>query len=1076
MTHDVISSAVPPINLVRKSDIAHKVNMGILFDAYYDTETTDLNKRFAEITQFGGVVADLAGNILHTVDYRAKISPYTVMSPYAWLVQRMQLEDLDKGDARAIFMGKVSRFFDDASNLPSAPYANTFLLLCRKGKFTNNKNETDAYYSYPVLNDDGTVDWDYLRIDGKLKKFYFKDVNGQWVKRDIHAMTIGYNNINADDNWLWTAAHMAGRDNIFMTHLPNQGKYRLDALRVVESIVVAGGGGQNGLRAPTRIDPRTHEESISFSLGAIIEANTRLASELRGITEGIIREDKSHVDLSQLHGALEDSLTLLALMKYIRAHHPDILRQMESNSDWKHVVHKLTDIEGGFGNNPPMAYVDKIYPTVDGKMISLIGTDQHRNAPKVAVVWNLSIDPKTYTYNGKSVDRLTPFEWKQILSDAPNNPNSPLKIIRTHKSPRILDAETGYASGFNLGMDRVELNGRIRHIRNLKIEKDVMSGYRLAFPRLHGIDRIVLPQPEEELFTFSTLELFDAKHGEDVQVHHRIQNKVEDIAQKSRDHIIKVKALWLRAIHCDEELLWNEHGSINDFLKKIENINKELKNKHAPLVPQPDEPVIDTQSALFYKIKILFYARNYFASGQIQDIGHHFCFEDADGIRYSDKDVQKWSHDKVDEARHSGNLHVRHERVNVMPLIIDRMIEELGYGHLLGGDVRLQQDAFQILRQTGIPHYHGYDSRWYTVAQAHKDVAKIEQNEIMDADISAMEYFVPGARDKFIGNHHDNLASLEEYKQYLKTVDGRSLAPVHMRALGIDPQTKLPLPRYDFAVHTDKPTEVIEVPDRYIENPSIDPITGRPVWILPSHEAFHKSAKLDDINVLFRAAASRKVYHFPMAQKLSKTPLRGGVYQDFYKAVDNAYFASGLKPPSFKSSMAVIGNGPYPLHDLRPIKPSAQSLNIPKIYFEGMVSPMISGFEKAPRGIIIRDDNLKIAEGAVRLCEANDNSQPTGWEYETDIVNVQKIALEDVEKFTDTELSRFGFQTIDQAIDTFSKLFANQQKNPKDKRNKALAISFGDIRPDDQDKGVMYYKPGARVHSSVIQPHLPHAL
>lgn len=93
--------------VAKKKDIWHKVEMGILFDAYYDTETTDLSKRFAEITQFGGVITDLAGNILHREDLRAKISPYTVISPFAWLVQRLRLEDVEKGDPKSVFMGKV---------------------------------------------------------------------------------------------------------------------------------------------------------------------------------------------------------------------------------------------------------------------------------------------------------------------------------------------------------------------------------------------------------------------------------------------------------------------------------------------------------------------------------------------------------------------------------------------------------------------------------------------------------------------------------------------------------------------------------------------------------------------------------------------------------------------------------------------------------------------------------------------------------------------------------------------------------------------------------------------------------
>lgn len=56
-------------------------------------------------------------------------------------------------------------------------------------------------------------------------------------------------------------------------------------------------------------------------------------------------------------------------------------------------------------------------------------------------------------------------------------------------------------------------------------------------------------------------------------------------------------------------------------------------------------------------------------------------------------------------------------------LLIDRIIEELGYAHLLGNDVNAQLDAYKSLRTQGLPRTKGNLAASSTVAQARKDVA-----------------------------------------------------------------------------------------------------------------------------------------------------------------------------------------------------------------------------------------------------------------------------------------------------------------------------------------------------------------
>lgn len=1054
-----------PKLLVRKSDIEHKVRMGVLFDIYYDTETSDLNKRFANITQFGGAITDLAGNILHTVDLRAKVSPYTVFSPYAWIVQRMRLHDLNRGDERPIFMGKVLRFFQHINKLDQSPFIDDFLKGCTKGFFKNDAGRTEEYYSYPVLNDDGTIDNDFIRIHSNLKKFYFKDpLNGQWVRRDIKSFTIGYNNVNADDQWLWTAAHMAGFENIFITHLSKFGKYRLDALRVVEAVVVAGKSGANSLRALRKKDPRTGEDILSFSQGSIIKANTSIGSEIRNVADGITLNDGSQIDLSQLHGALADSISLVGLMRYIRNHHPNVLRQMEENSDWEKVIHNLTDVKSSFGNNPPLAYVDKSFPNIDGKMVSLIGTDQFRNAPKIAVVWNLGIDPQTYTYNGKKISELNRSDWKQILADSKGNPNSPLKVIRAHKSPRLLDAATGYAAGFNLGLDRGQIQRRINDVRKSNISDEVMAGLRLAFPRLHGSDRLVLPQIEEELFALSTLILFDDDLGEEVQVHYRLQNKVEEIAQKSRSHIMKVRALWMRAIQFDEDIFVSEDGAASQMIQKIKDINRDLSKHGAVQIPLADSAVIDRESALQYKIKILFYARNYFAQGVLQDIGHHFWFENEQGIRYSDRQVKDWPQHRLDEALKSGQLKIKHEQVTTITLIIDRIIEELGYAEILGPMICKQLAAYKSLRYSGIPHYYGVNDRWYTVAQAKRDIAKIERNEITDVDIVALEGYIPGAWEKFIGDHHDNFSSLSEYKEYIDSIGDTEISSDHLPLLGIDPETKLPFsnPDYQIDLHN---ANILQVPERCVDNIILDPVTQLPVIVLPIQETFNNnsSGKINNLQCVLKTDGTGKLYHFANARVVDLPS--SGLYQDFYQAVRNVYHQSGVEYPA--RVFALVGNGPYPIHNVRRGNAKAQSIMAPSHMFEGMLSPKLSGFAVAPHGVILRDDALRIERGPIRIQEMDDG-ELTGWEFEADVVSVRDITINEVLGFNQCDLDCLGFPTNDEAVDRFSSLFSRQLKDPRDPRNKAKMIVFSNINPHDPNRGMMFYKPDERVISSTL--------
>jgi hypothetical protein len=310
--------------------------------------------------------------------------------------------------------------------------------------------------------------------------------------------------------------------------------------------------------------------------------------------------------------------------------------------------------------------------------------------------------------------------------------------------------------------------------------------------------------------------------------------------------------------------------------------------------------------------------------------------------------------------------------------------------------------------------------------------------------------------------HHDSGAALEEYKKYLDELERAPIRPEMMRSVGLDQETGYPIKRAEFEL-VPSGQIVLDVPDRYLENPSIDSITGRRIWVLPISEEFQRAAAGQKNDIVLRAAGTGRKYHLANTQQVP-LPQSGGSYREFYNHIANVYAASGVDFSKLQNYMALIGNGPYPVHNLRPVNSSAQTLHIGKDHFEGLLSHRLVGFDRLASGIIIRDDNLRLKTGQVRMQE-KDKSFLSGWEFEAEITDIQAISMEDIFNFSAEDLGRYGFRTNDEAIDYFCSLFTRQKKDPRQSKNKAWAIALGNISPDDPERGIMYFKPDERIFS-----------
>ena len=1061
--------------IAKKSDVHNRVTKGLLFSGYYDTETTDLNKRFAEILQFAGVTTDLAGNVLHTVDYRGKPSGNNVISPFAWVVQHLHERDLEQGDPQYVLAGKIAQYFRHLGHLNESPYTQELLKMCR---YTKAKNGFDGYYSYPVLDDEGEIDWNYLRINENLQKIYVYDAeNDTWNKRKCGGISVGYNNVNADDQWIWTGQHMACMENIFSTHLPQNNLTRLDALRATEALYSAGQKGENGIKSGTKKHPITGKEILSFSQGDVMEANTHHASQLRGILEGFTQPDGTHVDIDQLHGALKDAYALAGWVEFMQQREPELMQQMENNINWKDVVDRMSAKRGSIGSHPILAYTDKIYPVLTKQMVTLITTDAYRHNPKTALVFNLNIDPETYRWpeNGKTLKEMNKDEFALLIQDSLRNHNGLFKIIKAHHNPRLLDIETGFAAGFNNGLPMPKLHEHAKYFRDPSLIQTIKEGFHIARPRLDGPERLLLPQPEEELFNLSTFEIHDPEAGEDAQVHQYRYPYLKAV-HDSRKSIMQITGYWLEAIGPDDDAFLdnfenddeNLQNALQKFKEKIKKINKKLETKGGPLLPEPDQTLSDQTSVRRYKAKLLFFARNHFASGTLQDIGDEYWFENRHGHRIPEDTLKEWSLERITQAKENGDLNVCHEQLYFRKNLIDRNLEQLGLSGLLRENDLKELHAVKTLKHHGIPAQNGND-RWYTLTQARKDVQKLLDNELMDDDIKALDRRMPGVWETFMNNNHGAQASLASYISYLEKLEKLypEFTPESQLRVGINPQTGKPIQRSEYVV---VPSNVLQitVPERYIQDPVLDPVNSQPLWIIPLTKTFNQNALEKALkankDIILTASVTGKQFHLPKAVK-TELPARGGAWEKFYRQVQARYTDSALAFPDTKRLIALTGEGPYPLHvPLENITLPKQSLLIASRHLEALIDHKFTGHKTPVGGIAIRDDKLHLENGPIQLLEKDElESKPTGWVADAFVSSAKHISLKEVSKLSDKQARHYGYPNSEDMKQELSTVFADKKRKFSDPNNKVWLIDFSKIAP----QGMCYKKPDTKATSII---------
>ena len=250
--------------------------------------------------------------------------------------------------------------------------------------------------------------------------------------------------------------------------------------------------------------------------------------------------------------------------------------------------------------------------------------------------------------------------------------------------------------------------------------------------------------------------------------------------------------------------------------------------------------------------------------------------------------------------------------------------------------------------------------------------------------------------------------------------------------------------------------------DEYLENITIDPMSGKKLWVIDLAQHFKAAKKMNTKKpIILRGQKSGRKMHIAFAKLEKNIGATGGPYKSFYNKVNKNYRDSGWEAPDLQKSFFISGNGPYPLHNSRDINQKAQSLLLNKIDFESLCDPKLGGKKYIQNGLMIRDDTLDLKKGAVRLKERADdpNKNITGWELETKITDIKRMSVSDIEQLDDRTAHIYGFANTREMVDQASKIFTGKNKDPRDRNNTLILLTLAPINPHDTEYGMTFYDP-----------------
>lgn len=458
--------------IARKGDVWNQIQKGELIRLHLDTETTALERDFAQLTAYGDAVGDVAGNFIDSLELLVKRPDRYLPSPQSSLVTRTSPEELDDESRlpHRLAMGQIAQRVSGAArmimNLDLPETEVKFKTVRRIGADTYEKDFFETVIDYPLKDDNGNVVHDvryhpdrnivaYRFSDDPTSPYYENISNNyyvdekdgsKWKMVEPRISVRGYRMKWADVYWLRANLVRAGYHpaNIFFTHSKatitnkQQAKnYATDTYSVVQAVHLFGPQGEEGLKVGSRKDPRTGLAVPTAKLEKVMEENTRTENKQRGVRAGVLMPDGTVYNAASAHRSpAYDAKADFAIYNYCSDIAPSIVRTMDLQSDEQELRRQLSGTDPLKPHPPIFALPRNTFPhepTADP--VAFLGFDDQLGQLRRVIMPRLDYSLRSYRYNNKKLSDMHAEDFVQMIKEQARKPEALIRIESVRRWP-----------------------------------------------------------------------------------------------------------------------------------------------------------------------------------------------------------------------------------------------------------------------------------------------------------------------------------------------------------------------------------------------------------------------------------------------------------------------------------------------------------------------------------------------------------------------------------------------------------------------------------------------------------------
>ena len=914
--------------------------------------------------------------------------------------------------------------------------------------------------------------------------------------------------------------------------------FAIDTYSVVQAVNLFGPQGEDGLKIGKRIDSRTGLEVPTAKLEKVMEENTRTENKQRGIRQGVLMPDGSRYNAASAHRSpAYDAMADFSIYNYCVDVAPQITKAMDLQADEQELRRHLSGIEPDKPYPPVFVLPRNSFPhapTAD--VVAFLGFDDQLGQLRRVLMPRLDLDLRSYRYNNKKLNEMGAEDFVQMMKDQMRRPDPIIRfesVRRWQGSIKLFDETLPQATRNQWDIEQIidsfqflkenqamlEKMRRAAEILNLETHKRVEpanpmmeeQATRGGFGDLDYLraeaeevkhtgrgrpltSRGAVPAFSEMIFE-KARDIYNYHNSID-EILHRLAlqpHPIDWCGEGDKEIVANFKDLVIRARrhfnkkNCNYGSIFKEFFDSEDHF--ISNDPAKLREIRWKLMKRflDDDEKERVKGDSLYRQGLFDYKHTKNGRVLFANLSRDFRVVDYKG-RELDTDYLKEQYGKhphvVQKKFEKGEWRIQFYRLSSEPSITATLFQFADMGKLdeVSPVWRARYAALRNLYLNGSPNEDPSQMRWQGIPAIEQSLKRIEVNAQLDSGEGLarnFSQFAKGEADVFVRTD-EGQRILARFHDWLgKIKEANKLSESQRLLLHFDPQSHVAYDRIQHEIPYEN-VVVLKVPDPHLRKPLTD-IRFAPYSLVTGKLSDEQRRRIESgVPVVFQGEQTGRYYYGgPVSlRKVPKVPNVTTGFENYFEQARRAYEDdAGVKFPKDADINILLIQKPMPIANTRPagVDANMQSIKVPQLYFDGLVSPRLAHFnEKHPlTGLIIPVNYSlqKLEEGKpirFREMEAGmgaklsaEEGRETGHIYESrNLQSVSRIKVSDLYDLvssgavTDTQAQKYGFGSAFDMWEKVNEAFITHE-SPNPGAEEIYMLEFEPVN----EKSWVYFNP-----------------